>query len=120
MLKKKSHTGVVISLIAGSALLLSGGLTQADQVLITEPEFLEISKPEFVTVSDQEPLGVSNPDSLEISKPRNMPAGTFQNGAFVRPERPNPEYDRCAQQEGFEEKRKCALDALNFAVEEEK
>jgi hypothetical protein len=121
MLCKKKHTGVAGTLVLGVALLLSGGITQAaeenliaDKAFeVTQPEMVEVTQPEFIEITEPDRAEVTNLDSIKVSKPKSLESGSFPGGKYTPAERDNPAYDRCAKEQGFDDRYQCALEALD-------
>ncbi len=116
---------VALTLILGFIILLSGGISQAQEenliadepFQVTEPEFMGVSEPEFMGVTPPEFIGVSEPGNLGISEPKSLESGLFPEGEYAPAKRANPAYDRCAQLKGFSARQNCALEALGTAPE---
>ena len=121
MLWKKTRTRVAGSLIAGIALLV--GVSQ----VMAEPKQLELSKQKQLTVSGQKQIGVSEPRIQGVSEPliqkvfktRPIQSGHFSKGKYTPAQRTNPFYTRCAKREGFDERRKCALEGARGDLSKE-
>jgi hypothetical protein len=113
--------GVAITLILCIALLIPGGVSQGvgatlsaqpQSLQVSKPKSLEVSKPKTLKVSEPKFLEVSKPKSTEVSKPKSFKSGVFLNGNYTRAERENAEYLRCAAQQGFDDRHKCAFEAI--------
>jgi hypothetical protein len=117
--------GVAGPVILGIALLLPVGVSNAvgeslisdKPFAVSEPEFMEVSEPKTLEVSEPKILEVSELKSLEISEPKSLETGSFPKGKYTPPERENPAYDRCAKEKGFDDRHKCALEALGTTQE---
>ncbi len=119
--------GAPITLIICIALLMPGGVSQGvgatlsaqpKSVEVSKPKSLEVSKPKTLKVSKPKFSEVSKPKSYKMSKPKSFEPGTFKRGEYAPAERENAEYLRCAAQKGFDERYKCALEALDMTQED--
>jgi hypothetical protein len=124
---------VAVSLIICLAFFLSGCVSKAveenllekqkhavseqKKLEITKPKILEITEPKPLKISEPEFSKVSEPPSLKVSEPRSLERGSFEKGNYTRPERENPAYTRCSQLKEFDERLKCANEALGITQE---
>jgi len=105
---KKIHPGIAVGLMVCGALMLTGGVSE----IMVKEEPLELSEPDFMEVSNPEIQGVTSLKSAKATKGESLKSGAFVKGELVHPEPVNPAYTRCARLESFDEKRQCAIDAL--------
>ena len=119
MLTKKTRTRIAGGLIPGIFLLLSGGVAQAqiETLEITPPEMVEIVQPKSFDNFEAKSLEIKQPETLNTFEAKSLKAGGFDSEGYNPPERDNPAYDRCAQQEGFDAQLKCAQEAVGIAPE---
>ena len=119
MLFKKTRTRIAGGLIPGIVLLLSGGVAQAqlETLETTPPDMIGVSQPQSLTNFEPETLEVKSPETLNSFEAESLEAGGFDKDGYNPPDRGNPEYDRCAQKEGFDAKLKCAQEAVGIVPE---
>jgi hypothetical protein len=133
VVNRECISSVAVSLIICLAFFLSGCVSKAvEETLIekekfavpeqkklevTIPKILEVSEPESLKVSEPESLKVSEPKSLKVSEPQSLESGSFEKGKYSPAERGNPAYNRCSQLKGFDERLKCANEALGITQE---
>jgi hypothetical protein len=117
--------GVGANLIICIALLMSVGVCQVlggtllmepKQLKLSEPEQLTVSQPKQLKISEPEQLTVSNPEKLGVRKPRGglVPRVLSSGVTVLSGNRENTAYNRCAKLTGFDDRHKCALDALKI------
>jgi hypothetical protein len=119
MLMKKTRTRIVVALIPGIVLFLSGGVAQAqlEQLEITPAEMVKIGQPKSFDNFEAESLEIKQPETLNTFEAKSLESGGFDSEGFNPPKRDNPAYDRCAKQEGFDAQLKCAQEAVGIAPE---
>ena len=114
IVNKQFVAGVALTLMLCIALLMPSGVSQVvGATLPAQPKFLEVSKPKTLKLSEPKKfLEVSKPKSTKVSKPKSFKSGTLKEGKYTRAERENAEYLRCAAQKGFDDRHKCAFEAI--------
>ena len=119
MFLKKTRTRIAGGLIPGIVLLLSAGAAHAqlETLEITPPEMLQTSEPGVFDNFEAETLEIKSPETLNMFEAKSIEAGGFDSEGYNPPKRENPEYDRCAKQEGFDAQLKCAQEAVGIAPE---
>jgi hypothetical protein len=125
VVNRECISSVAVSLIICLAFFLSGCVSKAvEETLIDKEKFavpeqkkLEVTIPKILEVSEPKSLKVSEPKSLKVSEPKPFESRSFRKGNYTRPERENPAYTRCSQLNGFDERLKCANEALGITQE---
>ena len=119
MLMKNIFPGIAGGLATGVVLLLSVGVAQAqlEQLETTPAEMVEIGQSKSFDNFEAESLEIKQPETLNTFEAKSLDAGGFDSGGYNPPKRENPEYGRCARQEGFDAQLKCAQEAVGIAPE---
>lgn len=81
---------------------------QLEQLETTPAEMVEIGQSKSFDNFEAKFLEIMQPEKLNTFEAKSLEAGGFDSGGYNPPKRENPEYDRCARQEGFDTQLKCA------------
>lgn len=84
-----------------------------------EAKSFEMKEPGTMGVSKPESSQVSSPEFAKSRESKGLVPRKSATGATIwSGERENKAYQRCAKLKGFDEQRKCALDALGMTEED--